>query len=199
VETASWYVLRTEPSAEYQAAKELTREGFDIFFPTMKSPQNRMGHTNAPMFPGYLFLRHDPEAAEWPSFRPAHRVTGWVRFGGEIPSVPDDVITQLTQRLAGIDPSTGLWRRFRHGEAVKVNSGQFQSIGEVVEEAKRPEARSLVLLEFMGQMVKAKIPWSDLEPISHNLVELNKAPRRTRGRGRWVRGFGPANLSQAKA
>ena len=193
-----WYVLRTEPSAEYQAAKALTRDGFQIFFPTMRSPQNRTGHTDVPMFPGYLFIRHDPETAGWPSFRPAHRVTGWVRFDGEIPSVSEGIINELVQRMAGVDPSTGLWRRFQRGETVRVNSGQLQSIGEVLEEAKTPEARSVVLLDFMGRMVKAKIPWSDLEPISHDSMELNKTPRRTRGRRRWIHGFEPGKLSQTK-
>ena len=204
METPKWYVVRTEPSAEYQAASELTREGYEIFFPTVKSPHNRLGHPDTPLFPGYLFLRHDPETSDWPSFRPAHRIAGWVRFDGVIPSVSDDVIADLEQRVAGIYASTGLWRRYRRGEAVQVVSGHLESIGEVVEEAKTPEARALVLLQFMGRLVQARIPWSDLQPITPKPARQQPpdkvhAPRRTRGGGRWVRGFGPESLSRGLA
>ena len=197
--TAKWYVLRTEPRAEYQSASELGRDGFEIFFPTVKSPQARLGHKDTPLFPGYIFLRCDSETTGWPSFRPAHRVAEWVRFDGVIPTVPDDVIADLAQRVAALNASTGLWRRFRRGERVRVVLGDLESLGEVLEEAKTPQARALVLLQFMGRLVQAQVPWSDLQPVQDRPPEKVRIPRRTRGGGRWVRGFGPGSLSRGQA
>ena len=33
----NWYVIRTTPRAEYLAASELVLDGFEVFFPTLKS------------------------------------------------------------------------------------------------------------------------------------------------------------------
>ena len=39
-----WYVVRTETRAEYLAAAELARDEFEVFFPRIKSPHDRIGH-----------------------------------------------------------------------------------------------------------------------------------------------------------
>jgi len=189
-----WYVIRTEPRAEYLAANELERDGFEIFFPRLKTPEPRRAHYDTPLFPGYMFIRCDPDDEGWPSFRPAHRVSGWVRLGGEVPSVPDEVVTNLVQRLESVNSGTGFWRRYRAGEKVNVVSRSIQGLAEVVEEPKSPRARVTVLIEFMGRLVQAKIPWQNLRPLEEGYQEgyqaIQRAPRRTRGRSRWIRGFG---------
>ena len=188
----SWYVLRVEPRAEYLAAAELGRDQFEIFFPRVNSPHHRIGRPDTPLFPGYLFLRCDPQAGGWPTFRLAHRVAGWVSFGGVIPPIPDDVMIQLARRVAEINEAKGLWRRFRQGETVQVVSNSIQGLAQVVEEAKSPQARAKVLLEFMGRMVQAQVPWGHLRAIEDNPREPQRVPRRTRGGGRWIRGYGPS-------
>ena len=187
----NWYVLRTEPRAEYMAAAELDGDGFEVFFPRVTSPHQRVGHTDLPLFPGYLFLRCDPQSDGWPSFRMRHRVSGWVNFAGVIPAVPDEVIAEVAHRIDGINATNGLWRRFRQGERVQVTSHGLGAVGEVVEEAKSPQARARVLLNFMGRLVQAQVPWADLQPVQHQITDNQRLPRRTRGRGRWIQGFGP--------
>ena len=186
--TLKWHIIRTEPRAEYLAAGELRREGLEVYFPRVKVIQPRTGHTDTPLFPGYLFLRCDPDSDGWPVFRPIHRVLGWVGFGGEVPSVPDEFVDELEQRLTkGGDQ--GVWHRFRPGELVRVVSQSLESLAEVVEEAKSPNARVKVLLEFMGRMVPAQVPWMNLQPVESQPHLAARPPRRTRGNGRWVRGF----------
>jgi transcriptional antiterminator RfaH len=194
-----WYVLRTEPRAEYMAAGELGRDGFEIFFPRVLSPQPRLGHADTPLFPGYLFLRCDSEGEGWPSLRLGHRVSGWVSFGGIVPSIPDELVAELMGRVDSINATNGLWRRFRPGERVRVVSKTLESLAQVVEEAKSPHARALVLLQFMGRVVEARVPWADLQPVQDQPLEKLRVPRRTRGGGRWVRGYGPNAVSSGLA
>ena len=125
-------------------------------------------------------------------FRPAHRVASWVNFGGERPWLPDEVVAELMTRLETINQEGGLGRRFRIGEKVRVVSGTVESLAEVVEEAKSPQARAKVLLHFMGRLVQAKVPWENLRPVEDLPAEKQRPARRTRGRNRWIRGFGPA-------
>ena len=187
-----WYAARTEPRTEFLAADELTRDGIQVFFPRVKLPQPRTNQAYIPLFPGYLFLRCDPEAERWPSFRPAHRIIGWVRFGGEIPWLPDEVIEALMEQSEAINRQGGLWRRFQAGEKVQVVSGHLEGLAEVVKDAKSPQARVQVLLEFMGRLVKAHVPWENLRPVEEREIVRSTAPRRTRGRNRWVKEFRPA-------
>ena len=56
---SNWYVLRTEPRAEYMATREMDRDGFEVFFPCVEAAHSRFGHADTPLFPGYLFLRCD--------------------------------------------------------------------------------------------------------------------------------------------
>ena len=187
-----WYIVRTKPRAEYLAAEELGRDGFETFFPQAKSPHNRISHADTPLFPGYLFLRVDLDGDGRYSFHQRHHLLGWVSFGGEIPSVPDEAVSALRERVAAIDSGGGLWRRYRPGEKVRIVSNKIESLAEVIEEAKSPQARVRVLLSFMGRLVSAQVPWENLQPIEEPPMETNRSPRRTRGRGRWIQGFGPA-------
>lgn len=185
-----WYVVRTEPRGEYLAADELRRDGFEVLFPRAKAPHPRTGHGDVPLFPGYLFLRCNANGEMMPSLARAAHVLGWVRFGGVVPALPDEFVEGLGRRLEAINREGGLWRRFRRGEKVRVVSGSLQNLAEVVEAAKSPRARVRVLMEFMGRVVSAHVPWENLRSIEGELAESYRVPRRTRGRGRWIRGFG---------
>ena len=186
-----WYVLRTEPRVEHSAAGELGRDGFEILFPNVRTAHRQANHTDSPLFPGYLFLRWDSENRGWPTFRPAHRVLGLVRFQGNVPSIPDPVIDELVDRLETMNRQGGLWKRFHPGQQVRVVSNNIEALGEVVYEGKSPQARVKVLLSFMGGLVSAQVPWENLWAVEDDPAEAYRAHRRTRGRGRWIQGFGP--------
>ena len=187
-----WYVIRTESRSEYLAASELDRDGFEVFFPRVTVVHPRKGHGDTPLFPGYLFLHCNLEEDSGPSFRRAHRVLGWVRFGGDIPWLPDQFVAEMKKRSEMINQEGGLRRRFRPGELVRVEADAVQGIAEVVEDAKSTHSRVKVLLEFMGRSVPAQVPWESLLPIEDGEAGHQRIPRRTRGKGRWVRGFGPS-------
>ena len=118
-----WYVARTEPRAEYMAAAELTRDGYAVFLPSINETNPRPGHTRIPLFPGYLFLNCDPETEGWPTFRGVHRIAGWVKFGGEVPCLPDSDVVDLMERLEVIDQRGGMLDTFSPGDKVLVING----------------------------------------------------------------------------
>lgn len=186
----SWHVLRTEPRAEYLAADLLSEDGFEVYFPRVQSPDKRAGHDDTPLFPGYLFLKFDPQTEDWPSFHSNHRVAGWVNFQGMVPSVPESVMTKLKETVESLNSGNGLWQRYRQGEKVRVVSNNIDSLAEIVEEARSPQGQAKVLMNFMGRIVPARVPWTDLRTISAQTDEKPRLPRRTRGRGRFIRGIG---------
>ena len=186
-----WFVIRTQPQAESVAACELARDGFEVFAPRVTSVRAKAGTGETPLFPGYLFLRCAPAEAGQHFFRSGHRIAGWVNFGGAVPPVPDEVISELQQRVASIERDGGLWRRYQQGEKVWVVANGLESLAEVVEGAKSPQARVKIMLEFMGRLVPGKVPWDNLRPVDNQVGEDTRLTRRTRGSGRWIRGRGP--------
>lgn len=183
-----WYLARTKPLCEYKACVALERNGYELFSPLVRTPWRRFGRQDVPLFPGYLFVRRDRNALCLAPLNRIEGMIGWVQFDGIAPEVPNEVILELTDRLKLIDRQGGSWKRFQPGDRVRVNSGWIDALGEVLEEPVSPDSRIRVLLEFMGGLVRAHVPCRDLQSVDKTLV---RSPRRTRGKGRWVNGYGP--------
>lgn len=192
MQNGKWYIIRAEPQADFLAASELINAGFEIFSPRVKSNKAKTIPQFAPLFPGYLFLKWDIEGEGKPSFHGAPHVSGWVNFEGVSPAVPDEVITELAHRVEHINNEGGLWRRFEPGDKVRVVSGTLDGLGEVVEYTSSPQSRVRILMQFMGRLVSAQVPWDNLEPLEERPMQGVKPPRRTRGRGRWINNVQPA-------
>ena len=188
----SWYPVRVRPRSEYSAYDAMRREGLDVYLPLVKIPRPRRGRWDEPLFPGYLFVRHDWSRPEHHSPSRFPGVVDWVRFDGTIPGIRDDEMDELVRRVDSINATGGVWRRYRAGETVMVATGGLSTPGRVVEEPTSPESRVKLLLTFLGRQVPVKVPWSDLSPLGGSEIapRSKRAPRRTRGRGRWVRGYG---------
>jgi transcriptional antiterminator RfaH len=190
--TQKWYVLRTKPRSEKIVTNGLERDGFASYCPNVRTPIPNAKSTLTPLYPGYIFLRieMESEGADLTSDRLG--VLGWLRFGDTIPWVPDEVVANIRQRVRMINKDGGAWRHFRPGDRVQVVSGKLESIAEVIEEAVTTQGGQVrVLLDFMGRTVPAQVPWQDVRPIEAESVVANRPhrlPRRTRGRGRWIRG-----------
>ena len=196
-----WYAGRTMPLAEYAARDHLRRAGLEVFLPCAWMRTPRPGHQDAPLFPGYLFLHHDLEQSGLGQLRRIPQFVGLVDFGEEVPAVPDEVIEELALRVDAINGKGELWNRYRPGEVVSVAMGPTESLAEVVEAAESPGARVRVLVEFLGRLVEAKVPWKGLQPVNghRHSGEANGRPlRRTRGGGRWIRGHGPRTVEGPK-
>jgi transcriptional antiterminator RfaH len=191
---ARWYVVRTQAHADHLAADALSRSGFEVFSPQIKALSSRIENGGEPLFPGYLFLRCDLEFDSLPPFQTSHRLLGWVRFGNDIAWVSDQVVDEIRKRLELIDHEGGLRRRFHSGELVRVVSGAFQGMAEVIDDSKSVQAKVRVVLEFMGRSVLAEITRSDLQPEGDRSVTQYRSTRRTRGKGRWIRMAEPAPL-----
>ena len=193
-----WYVARIRPQVEHAAASGLERAGFEVFAPWVRTPHLRMGHRHSLLFPGYLFVRYNVAKWGWPLLDQVPQVLGLVRTGGVAPAVPDEVIADLAQRVKESNQTGGICTRFQPGQRVRVFWGTIETQGEVVEEPKSARKRVRVLMEFLGRIVSAQVPWQNLRPLQVDdptMMEQHQNLRRTRGRGRWIQGIGPRLLA----
>lgn len=195
-----WYVVHTTPLGEYSARDQLINSGLEVLLPCAQTPNPRPGHQDTPLFPGYLFLRSDLEDGGWEVLRRSSQVVWLVTFGGVVPTVPDEVISGLIRRLETINERGGVRERFRSGDLVQVIWGPVERIGEVVEDSRSPQSRVTVLLDFLGRLVEAKVPSKNLKPVGKHWMKTQgdlRPPRRTRGKNRWIQGFGLRSTSIA--
>ena len=118
-------------------------------------------------------------------------VVGWVHFESAVLDVPDGVIHELKSRLEISNRNHGAWTRFHAGQEIYVTSKLFEGFAEVADDSVSKQGRIKVFLRFMGRLVPTQVPWEDLQAIEAGRQDLPKVNhRRTRGRGRWIRGQG---------
>ena len=96
-----WHVIRAKPQADEIAARSLQREGLEIFFPRVQLPARISGPAIGPLFPGYIFVRQDPNGRRRSLVHRLPGISGWVRFGDLVPSVPHELVTELADRVDG--------------------------------------------------------------------------------------------------
>lgn len=190
-----WFLAKTKPLSEYLAAGSLEAAGHEFYFPLVETPKPRTGKSNSPLFPGYIFVRQQSAGDGLPCINNLAGIAGWVKFSDDIPAIPHQVIELLLKRVNDIDRSGGVWNRYLPGEKVNIVLGSIETSAEIVGTPKNPESRVQVLMDFMGQIVRTEVSWRDIRPSleSHNTLtaESSIPIRRTRGKRRWINGYGP--------
>lgn len=177
-----WYAVHTKPLREYDVEFLLIQQGIEVFFPRVRGLKPRRGYPDAPFFPRYLFVYADFEQVALSGIQWLPGVHRIVAFGGCPAIVPDEAIRVIKERLAEIEGAGGLaaWR-LRKGERVRITSGPFQDMEGLFDGTVRSGERVRLLLELLGRICVVEVGTGNVEP-----VRL-KHPRRTRGRGRWIR------------
>lgn len=67
---SKWFVAQTLPRKEEVACQNLTRQSFHSFLPRYKATRRharKRYEVMAPLFPGYIFIRFNPDDAPWRS------------------------------------------------------------------------------------------------------------------------------------
>ncbi len=182
-----WLVLRTKPSSERKVSDAIRIHGYSVYCPFMIVPRPPAGYMKSAMFPGYLFVKSGEDVL--PAIGNMPGVLGWLMFDGLIASVTDDVISEINRRVDSINREGSYPAPYSVGQEVLVKSGVIESLAEIVGGVKPQQSRVKVILEFAGNLVPATVPWRNISPVGGKV--RTRPLRRTRGRGRWIRGFGP--------
>lgn len=155
---SAWYCVRAQTKREHIAAGHLRElEGVEVFCPRLRYRKaTRRGKIwwVEPLFPGYLLAKFDLAAMER-AVTFSQGVRGLVRFGGQIPPVPQGFVDLLQAEITERDTSDGdvltVAPVIEEGEEVEIATGPLRGMkGTVVSVAPAAE-RVKVLLEFLGQ------------------------------------------------
>ena len=157
-DTPRWFCVRTQTKREHIAAKHLRElEDVEVFCPRIKYRKaTRRGKIwwLEPLFPGYLLAKFDLlEMERAVTF--CQGVRGLVRFGTEIPYVPETFVLALIdqvkkraetdEEMITVSPAVGV------GDEVEIATGPFQGMKGTIQSVAPATERVKVLLEFLGQ------------------------------------------------
>lgn len=164
-----WFCVRTQTKREHIAAKHLRElEGIEVFCPRIKYRKaTRRGKIwwLEPLFPGYILAKFNLQEMER-AVTFCQGVRGLVRFGSEIPHVPETFVTSLIEQvhqqssdekeLITVSPNLAI------GDEVEIANGPFQGMIGTIQEVAPATERVKILLEFLGQ----------IQPVSLDLFSI---------------------------
>lgn len=187
--SGGWYLIRIKSGWDRKVEEFLRYAGLISYLPAISLPKSDGTIHMKPLFPGYAFIYMESDGPDWAKILDLPGILSWLSFDGVIPSIPETVIESIREKVKDLSGKAEFWSRLKRGELVQVVTGKIEVIAEVFEDAKSPDSPVILLMEFMGRMVRASVPWHMIAGV----YDETKAPRnvrrrrRTRGRGRLVR------------
>jgi transcription termination/antitermination protein NusG len=161
----AWYIIHTCSRHEVKVESGLTRKGLETFLPKMtvrSRRRDRLQMLEAPLFPGYLFVRTDLN--EWAHYH-ILRTLGVVRIlgiKGQCTPVPEDTVTSLRTLVHSGQPILP-WPKLRPGQHVRVVEGPLMGASGVILKNKQGKRRLLVAVELLGRSVCAELAEETVE------------------------------------
>jgi len=161
-----WAVIRAQPHRERVAVENLERQGFFAYCPWIMQQRRRGRHMQPvprPLFPGYLFVRLDPDTQQW---RPMLSTLGvrTVICVGERPSLIDNAFVEGLKARERDGVIARPESPFQVGQEVRMAGGAFDGLVATVIGMGEKD-RLTVLLQLLSRAVRVELGAQDLSPV----------------------------------
>jgi len=158
VAASPWAVVNTQPHRERIALENLVRQEFKAYCPLVRRRvrhARRVHDVLRPLFPGYLFVRLNPQTQRWRPIMSTFGVRMLVRFGEQLAFIEDDFIQELKSRE--IDGEiVHAAKSCMVGQRVQVAVGPFDGlVGTIIEMDDKD--RLVVLMNLLNRTVKVQV------------------------------------------
>jgi len=132
-----WFALQVRTRYEAGVADQLSRQGYDRFLPLYKLRKrwsDRIKEVDAPLFPGYLFCRFNPQDR-----LPILKTPGVIQIVGfkTGPAVVDEAEIQSIQTLVAAGVPHQPWPFLAAGDRVRIESGPLLGLEGILTEVRR--------------------------------------------------------------
>lgn len=185
-----WYTLYTKPNSEYRVQTALHERGIDTYLPEIRATNKKNKHAREPFFPCYLFMNVNLEAIGYSKWQWVPGLRHIVEFGGQPIPLSENTINALRVKVDNMgDYGSQPLNHFHPGENVRITQGPLRDMIAIFDGPTTPGQRVQVLFTLLGSVKTVNIDPSHLEKFpSSSQVTVSKKPRRTRGRGRYIKG-----------
>jgi transcription antitermination factor NusG len=160
----SWYVTCTSPRHEKCVAHQLEERGISSFLPLYSSVRrwkDRRKILELPLFPGYVFVRMNPENRI--SILRLPGVLGLITFQGKPAQVATDELENLRHGItdgARVRPHPYL----KAGRQVRIRTGPMAGL-EGIFVRRRDRTRIVLTISLIQRSVSIEVDEADAEPI----------------------------------
>lgn len=150
-----WFALYVKPQKEHQVTRFLESKGYQVYLPAI-TVRKRGQEKVIPFFSCYLFVRMNG-SGDVPSVRWTPGLRAIVSFGGQPAVVPDDMMSQIRQRVARMQESGYPRHPFKPGDRVVMKSGPFADVEAVFEEGLSSRDRARILVNCLGRWTRCEV------------------------------------------
>lgn len=152
----NWYVAQTQFAQEKRAQQHLDNQGVTCFLPLYTAQVLDDGKIKAvkpqALFPGYLFVRFDPEIIHTTTIKSTRGISSLISFGS-LPAVVSDKVIDMLKRHDHLSPEP---ISPEHGDRVEMLSGPFEGLEAVWHEPNGTK-RAMLLLTLMNREVRIPV------------------------------------------
>lgn len=164
---ALWYALWTHSHCEQLVHDQLAQRGLDVFLPKVEAWSRRRGVRHlihAPMFPGYLFLRH---AMDKRTYLEVHKARGLVRVLGErwdrLTTIPDEEIDAV-QKVMTARCRVLPFPYLKEGQRARITDGPLAGVEGILVEAKPHRGLLVLSVHFLRRSVAVTVDGTAVVP-----------------------------------
>ncbi len=161
---AAWWALYTRHQHEKTVAEMLLCKGLEVFLPlhdSMRRWKDRQKLLSLPLFPGYVFVRGNPDRRLQVVTTPGVHMI--LSRGDQIAVVPEEEILAIRRVVEGscrVEPHPFL----RCGERVRMIRGSLEGV-EGILVRKKNLCRLVLSVDMLARSVGVEVDASDVEPI----------------------------------
>lgn len=174
-----WFALQVRTRHETAIAGFLEAKGYEQFVPLYKFKKrwsDRIKVSEAPLFPGYLFCRLDPQHR-----LPILKTPGVIQIVGcnRIPAPIDESEISAIQTLIASGLQTQPWPFLAVGERVRIESGALRGLDGIVVKMKENH-RLVVSITLLRRSVAVEIDSALVEPFCKSAAPSEEAQTKFR-------------------
>lgn len=153
-----WGVVHAHLHREHVAIEHLARQEFETYCPMIMRQVRHARRTRdvlRPLFPGYLFVRIDPDRRRWRSILSTRGVRALMRCGERPGFVEDAFVGCLKAREHNgviVRPAAP----YRVGQQIHICSGAFSGLVATIVEMPEKE-RLVVLMNLLSHSIKVHV------------------------------------------
>lgn len=170
-----WFVVHTHSGYEEKAKKSLlerieknkmTKKFGEILIPQENVVEIVKGQKKTKQkkfFPGYLLVQMELNNETWHVVKNTPKITGFVGSGMNPPSIPDEEVQKITQKITEGTLRPTVQVSFSKGESVRVIDGPFSNFNGIVEDVKPDKQKVKVLVSIFGRSTPIELDFMQVE------------------------------------
>ena len=162
-----WVVASIHPHKERLALENLGRQGFHAYCPRIRRRvrhARRLQDVLRPLFPGYIFIRLNPQVEPWRSIGSTFGVRNLICFGERPGTIPDQFVAGIQATEEGGAVAIPAAREsYAPGEKVRLREGPFEGLIATVLSAGDCD-RITVLMDLLKRSVRVRVALNEVVP-----------------------------------